>query len=189
MPRHNVPLPAYPEILLQPWRNDHTQAEVDEIFGALCKHYELEGPPGLRGERTLSNELWAKLALKLLRDFVPAFREPKRPGRPVSNEYSPDEAKAYRDAGGDGGNWMVEPYIQACFVLQVRKLQNETGSLTGAFKMLAGRGHRSELPRRYQQLRSISSLKDAWKAIPAWVRDHPDGCIPQSKPIADPNPQ
>jgi hypothetical protein len=175
LPQHMVRLPAYPDVLLQPWRNDHTKEELDAILAALCEHYELSGPP--------SNELFAELALKLLRDFVPAFRKPKKPGRPRSHAVSENEIQAYRAAGGDGGRYMVESYIQACFVFQIRRLAKQEGSNPAAFAKLSGQMPaairlRAQLPERYRNLKTIGSLEDAWDGIPAFIRNYPGHCIP-----------
>jgi len=176
--RHTVPLPDYPAVLLQPWRNDHTQAEFEEIVAALCEHYQLEHP----ATRAVSNEFLAALALKLLRDFVPAFRQPKPPGRPPADHVTEEEYKDYMAAGGNSP-LMTEAYLQARFVLHVRKLEKECGSLKAAFTRLAGAmpadvKRRQELPKRYQSLKQPAAFADVWRHIPAFVRTYPDRFIP-----------
>jgi hypothetical protein len=91
----------------------------------------------------------------------------------------------YRDYVTAGGNspQMTESYLQACFVLHVRKLEKECGSLKAAFNRLAGDmpadvERRQQLPRRYQMLRTPGSFDDVWRTIPALVRNYPDRFIP-----------
>lgn len=188
MTRKTVPLPNYPKILRQRWKPVRTIGEQIQIFDALCDHYEIIGTAGGTSGRLSQGQL-LDLVQKLLRDFVEPYREPKKSGRPPKGiSHDDDEIRVYLEAGGANtviAPSMAESYAQACFVLEMRKLTRTEGTLVKAFASLTGdmpekKRLRAKLPKRYRNLKSASSFKDAWKAIPAYVRDDPEEWIPST---------
>jgi hypothetical protein len=181
-----VRLPSYPaELLEAPPDRPRSPAEAGDLFTALCLHYELIYP-GESARETVA--LWAKLGRRLAEDFVPAYRVPKKRGRPSKPRATQEEIAEYIAAGGGVlARYFAEPYAQARFVLAVRAIASRQSD---AFERLSGampsaRNLRNSLPTRYRKLKTVNSLKAAWKKIPGWIRSDPHPFIPKPADAVD----
>jgi hypothetical protein len=164
-------------------------------FRALCERYGMmstfedygqssnDSPDNLQ----LSNRFWCKLALNLLHDFVPAFRERKR----KLGKNGVADIDAWIDAGGSFDSCPNDftCFHQALFIKTIREIASEMRQsqrwvfewlynerVTTGPKKAAERLGR--LPRPFRHYQSSGALREAFYTIPRKVRDAPEKYLP-----------
>jgi hypothetical protein len=135
----------------------------------------------------LSNRFWAKLALNLLLDFVPAFRSRKR----KLGKKDVADIDAWIAAGGSFDNCPndLTQFHQALFVKAICEIASEKNqSQRWVFEWLhnkrevtgpKGAAERlARLPRHVRHYRSCGSLREAFYSIPRAVRKAHQNYLP-----------
>jgi hypothetical protein len=187
-------LKRMPAILKRRIRDDAPDDETHEPWWALMEHYGLrtklrallDAPAGDE-KQVLATEFWSDLALCLLCDFVPAYRNQK-PGRHKTAGNLTDWINA-------GGSELQAPaeltsFAQAQFAFAIAEQQRQSGeSRAWVFKWFANEvatttpskavARRELLPRPYRKRTTSGSLKQAFNDIPSPVRENPSKFLPQ----------
>lgn len=188
-----------PKLLRNPPKRGRSKRENQAVFDALLDHYgltdvfaSLASEQDVARQLELSIDLWSKLTIKLLNDFIPAYRlsaigRPKTFGKP--------EITDWISAGG--GPFAcpsdMTSFYQAQFVEVVTKLeQAKSKSRAWVFLWLANEtekvgpqqaeARRAMLPRPYRKRGTSRSLRQAFNAIPRSVRSSPMDHLPRPTP-------
>jgi hypothetical protein len=183
-----------PAVLRRRIRDDAPDVETHEPWWALMQHYGLgtkfrelmDAPPSDR-KQVLATLFWSDLALCLLFDFVPAYRNQK-PGR---HKTATANLADWINAGGNGLQPPAEltSFTQAQFVLVIAEQQRLSGrSRAWVFKWFANEvakttlsqaaARRELLPQLYRKRTTSGSLKQAFNDIPLTVRENPTRFLP-----------
>jgi hypothetical protein len=178
--RKSVALPNYPAILLAPVELDNP-VELQKCMDALAVHYHLNPPFGGFYDASSQEELlrrWIDLTVRLLSDFVPAFRVRRKGGAPKQ----PHTQIVWQ-----------HPHAHEARLVQIviafRKMLHEKdmpSTNRDAFKEVLRNLKQKPAPMwRFGRMTAVSALEQAWKAIPAAVKANPDSYLPHPHPRAD----
>ena len=182
--RRTVVLPDYPPILSTPMDLNNNKA-VAQCLDALAIHYGLNPPFGGFFSPALSNpyigfaeqkvskeemhERWARLALCLMWDFVPAFRKRRKGGRRKKLHTRHDHPHAHAAR-------LVQMVVALRRMLAAKRMLSTN---VAAFKQIARTLRKQPAPEwQYGKLTKASAFAQAWKSIPKSVKDRPDSYLP-----------
>lgn len=179
--RPSVRLPAYPQNLLKK-NYANSRETVTECLQLLAYHYGLASKFGFAiGFRSPDApnipEAWADLACRLIIDFVPAFKVPKRRGRKKASFHNPDHRGVLAGLLYSASYDPVK-YGQAEFVWAVRAAKGSK-SLSFAFQQLEkNEKKRTLLPLRYRSLKRAGSIRKAYYDIDTEIQTNPERFAP-----------
>lgn len=168
--RKTVILPDYPAILLTAGAGDKN---ASQCLDALAIHYGIASKDGRFLDKPFEEfqKRWAHLAVCLARDFVPAFRIPRKGGAPKQSRTQ--------------GHWLYPRAHEARLVQIIAALRKQLRSRAmpatnkDAYRALIRILNEKPAPKwRYGLMRKTASFAQAWKSIPSHVKSAPEAYLP-----------